>query len=224
MSRKERPKWGVLARAAMFIGMTVIGAACIPTAPDLISSKHDLEFHPRTMLIDIPSRHSDASLTPAERHLLDRFLVGFLSRHSGPLTILPGRGSTDKRFAQRIRNHAVQRGVPASWLLVHNSDDPATTGTILLRYQAFAIGVPDCGNWEAEAHRNFHNTPHPNHGCALKRNLALIAADPADLIRQRAIDTSDSQRLNLVIQQYRSGELGSGSSSGDSENSGESSE
>ena len=203
--------------------VAVLTTACAPPPPQSFTPQHNVELRPQTTLFRIPTRPSEIALSADERARLDRFLVGFLERRSGPLTILAATGGSDHDFAQRIAGHVADRGVPASWINIDHNNG-ASRSAILLRYHAFTVDVAGCGDWRAASDRYFYNTPHPNQGCALARNIALMAADPADLVRGRSAGASDSQRFNLVLQQYRAGELPGAMESEGSEESGAASE
>ena len=212
--------------AGMLVVVITALAGCTWPSPQPATfvPQHRVEVHPQTALLSLPSRDDEVTLTRAEEFRLDQYLSAFLDRHSGALDVMASGNTRDILFAQRVVDHAARRGIPTSWIKLDEAAPGAVAGAILLRYHAFVVDVPDCGDWRTESSGNFHNTPHPNQGCALTRNIALMAADPADLTRRRPIGASDSQRLNLLLQQYRAGELDSGGSSEESESSGETAE
>jgi pilus assembly protein CpaD len=76
-----------------------------------------------------------------------------------------------------------------------------------MRYVADA---PDCGqDWSQNLARNYQNTPYPNFGCSSQHNLAVMVANPGDLLGPRTMTPRDANRRDDMYGKYVAGrELG----------------
>jgi pilus assembly protein CpaD len=73
-----------------------------------------------------------------------------------------------------------------------------------MRYVADA---PDCGDdWSQNLAANYQNTPYPDFGCASQRNLAVMVANPADLLGPRTMTPRDSDRRDVTYEKYVKGQ------------------
>jgi pilus biogenesis lipoprotein CpaD len=50
----------------------------------------------------------------------------------------------------------------------------------------------ECGNWDEDFSDTADNQPHPNHGCAVRSNIAAMIANPEDLEMSRGTSANPS--------------------------------
>lgn len=65
---------------------------------------------------------------------------------------------------------------------------------------------PECGYWPDNLSESRDNTPYWNFGCAQSRNLAMMVANPNDLIGPRRSTARPSDRRDVVWKKYIGGE------------------
>jgi pilus assembly protein CpaD len=88
---------------------------------------------------------------------------------------------------------------------LHSRPSGADRAVILAgRFDVEVIGCPD---WRKPLLDDFSNYESSNFGCANANNLALMVADPMDLVRGREGGTGDGTRAAGTIRGYRSGAL-----------------
>src|SRR6185312_3439700 len=64
-----------------------------------------------------------------------------------------------------------------------------------ISYMRYVAEAPDCGqDWSENLARTYQNTPYPDFGCSNQRNLAVMVANPADLLGPRTMTSRDSNR------------------------------
>lgn len=68
-----------------------------------------------------------------------------------------------------------------------------------------AVIPPDCPDWRKSPITTFSNTPHTNYGCSATVNLGLMIDNPRDLVRGRDSSSSNSERADKALSDYRSG-------------------
>jgi len=84
--------------------------------------------------------------------------------------------------------------------------EQSAPGAVTVSYQRYTVAVPNCGDWSASARVDHQNLAHSNFGCSQQRNIGLMAADPADLVRMREPQSTDAQNANRVMQKFRTGQ------------------
>jgi len=74
-------------------------------------------------------------------------------------------------------------------------------------FEQYKLGqVYDCGSIPTPDQRlNHQNAASPGFGCSHQSNMTLMVADPADLVRPRAMTPADDTARFRVIQAYREG-------------------
>lgn len=78
-----------------------------------------------------------------------------------------------------------------------------------------AVIPPDCPDWKRSPVTTYSNMTPANYGCSSAVNLGLMIDDPHDLVRGRDSKSSDTQRSNKALSDYKSGaSAGAAASSG----------
>lgn len=200
-------------------GAALLAAGC--TTPDmqfLPADSSDARQHYPVLVensvatLALPGAAGAEQLTPAEIARLDGFVAGYLSGGHGQLVVtVPGADAGQERVlarAKRIVDRALGRGLRnAEVMLRVETIESNAGGAVVVSYEKFIVRVPECGDWSKESSHDITNTIHSNFGCATQRNVALMIANPADLIAPRTAGLRDTVRSNLVIQLYRAGEV-----------------
>lgn len=86
---------------------------------------------------------------------------------------------------------------------------------VILSYRRYVATPSPCGNWTADYAYNPKNRASPNLGCAAQNNLAVMVADPADLLGPRDQDPAYAGRRDTVLEKYREGDVTSSERSRD---------
>lgn len=220
MSRKFTDS-GWLAGGKLLAAIAILlwAGACAPVAGDLSLgdagrqsivawkvSQHEVRFEPGKEL-----------LAAGEAARLEAFLGAFDLRR--PMHIFVGAETQngDSRLAQRRRatahellaNYGVtaRREPPPAepGKALHSRPSGADRAVILAgRFEVEVIGCPD---WRKPVLDDFTNYESSNFGCANANNLALMVADPMDLVGGRDGGAGDGTRAAGTVRKYRSGAL-----------------
>lgn len=82
-----------------------------------------------------------------------------------------------------------------------------TGSEITLAFESgYVAHPPECGYWPDNLSESRANTPYWNFGCAQSRNLAMMVANPNDLIGPRRSTARPSDRRDVVWRKYIGGE------------------
>lgn len=223
---KRRPRWRLLSMVFLLLG----AAACAPmadnwrpgdnpkiTAVTWTVSRHEIQF--------VAGSQQPAA---GEVARLNAFLAGFDLRR--PLHVYVGvGGAADAADANGAPEGAetqlaAWRTAAAHVLLrqhgisVRADPPPAEAGGALasrpfgadsavVLVGRFEVWVTGCPDWRKPELDEFSNSESSNFGCASANNLALMIADPEDLVRGREAGPSDGVRAAQTIRDYKSGVL-----------------
>ena len=92
--------------------------------------------------------------------------------------------------------------------LLLSKDVPVTTGAVPEGHLRVIVtrtsaSVPGCPNWDSKSSLNPVNATSSNYGCAINSNLAVMVADPNDLIKGTRDTGNDPAAATRAIQTYR---------------------
>ena len=106
-----------------------------------------------------------------------------------------------------IRQILSDNGFPESSIAVeayHASD--SYNAPVRLSYLRYVAEAPTCGYWPTNLASQPDNGNYPNFGCANQRNLAVMVANPGDLLGPRTESDRMSERRDATWQKYVKGE------------------
>ncbi|WP_156521055.1 CpaD family pilus assembly protein [Magnetospirillum moscoviense] len=143
---------------------------------------------------------------------LSAFAADYLRRGAGPLELaVVAAGEDDPQArdsAEKLAQELMARGVRAAEIkarLVWDSK-PGDTGMAVLSYPHHVAKAPECGSWTNPLNWNNGNRNTDNFGCAVQRNIALMAADPRDLESARPVSGRDGERAADILGKYQKGQ------------------
>ncbi|WP_454020667.1 CpaD family pilus assembly protein [Azospirillum sp. Marseille-Q6669] len=84
---------------------------------------------------------------------------------------------------------------------------PDQTGAPALQVTSYVALAPDCAAWSDIYSGWYQNSPTEALGCSNRRNLALMLADPRDLVQGRETVPADGQRMAGAVQRYRADQV-----------------
>jgi pilus assembly protein CpaD len=130
----------------------------------------------------------DGVAVPANQFFdVAKFARRYKAEGRGPLVVaVPHRARhsrTASESVRTVRTIVAQAGINPSRVRYYgkpNGIDGAET--ITLTYDRIAAVAPKCGDWSESVVRNPENLPYRNYGCATQRNLAVMVANPTDLL------------------------------------------
>ncbi len=196
-------------------GFVVVGLAPLLLAAcmsDRIASYTDIQSSreadviwvdlPHEIMFDVGEHH----LSSLEEERLSAFLSDVTISPTDSVVIDPGStrgGIVEPRIeslAEFLDGHIPESAISISHLGWAETDERMRI--IIGRY---IVTPPDCPNFQMPSHRNSNNLESSNHGCATATNLALMVADPADLMRGRKPSRPDGFTYTDSVTRYRAG-------------------
>lgn len=86
------------------------------------------------------------------------------------------------------------------------SAEGAADPPIRVSYLRYVAEPPNCGDWSTNLAYEPTNLPYPNLGCSQQRNLAVMVANPADLLGPRSETARSGERRDQVWGKYVTGQ------------------
>jgi pilus assembly protein CpaD len=165
---------------------------------------HPLKVERKTISMVVPPVRVGHGLAADARSHVTRFAGDFLRRARSPLTIsMAGDGGA----VEAVRKALMVEGVDPRSIVLKGGGalDDGKPGTLILSFDAYAIEVPECGDWSGANGAVSTNLPHTNFGCSYQRNIGLMISDPGDLVVPRAPGAIDPRHSDRAIGLYRTG-------------------
>jgi len=172
--------------------------------------RHPIIVSDNEVFEDISISASTRRLSLRDRNVARNFAMRF--RRSGARTIrivLPV-GSRNERTARRISKQisAEFREVGIRPTQISSSSYQASghgdAASIRIVYSSMTAAVAsECGVWAKDIGYTPENRNYGNFGCATQNNLAMMVANPADLLGPRGESEIDATRRDAVISDWR---------------------
>lgn len=208
-----RPGFTLL--AVILIGTTLGGCWQSPRfqAPFTLanpSERYPIAVKQGETMLDLAVYRGSSGLNASQKDELYTFLHDYKTQGTEKLLIRAPTGGANETAAMRaydqIRVVMRRAGIPPRAVVLEpyfTNGDPAAP--IRLSYLQYVAVPPDCPDWSENLARDPQNMPWPNKGCASQRNLALMVANPEDLIHPRGETPRPSERRDVVWGKYVNG-------------------
>ncbi|GGD21604.1 CpaD family pilus assembly protein [Pyruvatibacter mobilis] len=183
-----------------------------PTESYKAQREHPITVDEQAATLMIHVAPDSVSLMDEDIARIDHFAARYKARGNGPMVLsipdgAPNRGAVSRAVAEvetRLDSHAV--GPNRLRLSHYRASGSAHTAPLILSFTQYVATPSPCGNWSEDYAFNPRNTASPNFGCASRNNLAVMVADPGDLVAPRGEDPADVQRRETILERYRQGE------------------
>jgi pilus assembly protein CpaD len=136
-------------------------------------------------------------LAPAGESTLEQIVTDYLANGSGSIAVSAGNATP------RISDRLAALGVPSNRIMIVSGTAGGNATVSFIRYHA---DPQPCGDWSTNLGVTYNNQAPPNFGCATQHNLAIMVADPHDLVTPKTLEPGDAQRSLTVLDKYRQGE------------------
>lgn len=143
---------------------------------------------------------------------LRAFALRYRERGNGAMVMSIPSGAPNRHAASRAAAEvetlldSLAVGPNRLRLSHYRASGAASDAPLILSFTQYVAIPTPCGNWSADAAYGPNNTRSPNFGCATQNNLAVMLADPGDLVAPRGMTPADAQRRDVVLERYRLGE------------------
>lgn len=180
------------AAASVFLVLAVAACDMAPYEEITPESRYPLAVETRTFATVVPFAG------PAT--LPEDFLVEYRRRGEGPVLLTAPPGAEGQALARRLaaslRDRLIDVDVDTSRYM-RDGVEASWRGAVAI--------VPTCGDWSDGTIKNPSRLPPVNFGCAYRRNLGLMVADPRDLEGADPLGAAHARRPVDVLEKYGRG-------------------
>lgn len=177
------------------------------SVPLSVEARHPIQVSSEEVILDLPVGHG--GMSAAERGAVGDFVTAYRREGYGTFEILGPSGTPNEVASQRVigevRQMAYSGGIPATAVSYAAYRPKHAKAPVVLRYHRYAASA-SCGQWPTDLDKDWRNVPYENFGCATQSNLAAMVADPRDLHGPRGMTPRDSERRDVVFDNYRRGQ------------------
>lgn len=135
----------------------------------------------------------------------DSFLAEYRAHGNGSLGISVPAGASSRVATTFFAERAAATGIPRDKILVSTHDVANGDQRVDVSFITYVARASECGDWSENMSFTMENHTARNLGCATRRNLAAMVADPRDLLGPRRFDPADANRAQTVITNYEQG-------------------
>jgi pilus assembly protein CpaD len=167
---------------------------------------------PTTLLLRIGG-DKQFGMTTAQRAQLVNFTAQYRATDSGNSRLIvsvPSGGRNEVAVMQavgEIRALLNDQGFDKSVISVEAyTAAGAADPPIRVSYLRYVAEPPQCGDWSTNLANEPTNLPYPNLGCSQQRNLAVMVANPADLLGPRSETERSGERRDTTWGKYVAGQ------------------
>jgi pilus assembly protein CpaD len=197
--------------ALLCAALLAVSACAVPDpVPTDYRQKYALPVAAETVVLPLAVGAPGAALSEVDERRVELLVSGYLDRSHGPITVsmlAPADADASRQVARlrSVSDRLVQAGIPASSIRLLLTDY-GPVDAVTLTYQRFDVALPACGDWSSNPRYDHSNDVHSDFGCTLQRDVGLMVADPADLVRMRDASAPDAPNASRVVQKYRAGQ------------------
>ncbi len=128
----------------------------------------------------------------------------YLQNGSGSLTVAVSGNSAVA--AARVTDRLVALGVERNRIMIASDNAPPAAAEARVSFVRYHAEPAPCGDFSESLAITWQNKPSPNFGCATQHNLAVMVADPHDLVAPKNLEAGDAQRSLSILDKFRKGD------------------
>ncbi|MGB0748438.1 MAG: CpaD family pilus assembly protein [Magnetospiraceae bacterium] len=208
--RKKSPSLRMFAVAACCLGVVSLTGCEITTTPSppdgfSVEENHPIlvNHEPISIVVDLADERGE--LRADQGYRLQRFVNDYISRGTGNMIVEVSRrsGGASGKIVALLKRY----GMRDNEIVVVGRRLRGAGKFAQLTFNGTKVYPPECPDWSKTIDQNYENTVHTNFGCANRRNIGLMVANPNDLVERRALDGPDATRAATIIRNYREGRV-----------------
>jgi len=203
-------KLDYLLRAAAIASILVAGS-CSVSGDGAISEdgarNHPITVEPRYRELKVQFAGGADGLNAEDAAKFDAFLADYRVHGNGSLGISVPGGAPSRAAITFFGERAAATGISRDKILVSTHDVANGDTRVDVSYIAYTAHTQACGDWsENEAFTLDNRTP-SNFGCSVQQNIAVMVADPRDLLGPGGMGPGDTARRAAILEHYEKGEV-----------------
>jgi pilus biogenesis lipoprotein CpaD len=192
-----------LSGAALGLGGCA-NSASVPAEPHLLAEPSALQVV-KTTDTHVVQLDANGQANPLELRRLDGFIADLAGERPDALR-LTIRGPQSEARLRELARHIASHGIAADKIAIAAPQTPASGGpamrVVTVAVERAVATPPDCPGWSTGPAAPIDNTTSAKLGCANLNNLAVMVADPNDLVAGSTRQTSDGVNAAAAVKRY----------------------
>jgi pilus assembly protein CpaD len=225
LTNSRRGNAAMVLRAAAVIGFGLLVCACqtdqqqissLPDSPYDYRQRHPITVTEADHTLQLFIGANRGSLTGSQRAEVLAFGQTWKTEATGGVLIDLPTGTVNEHSSagalREIQSILAATGVPPGSMMVRTYQAGARTfATVRITYPKVTAQAGPCGLWPKDIgptmdREYYENKDYWNFGCAQQHNLAVMVANPEDLVQPRGETPVYTMRRTQVVEKYREGE------------------
>lgn len=105
-------------------------------------------------------------------------------------------------YYSQLKAHLIKQGFSLNQLETFSEDISLPTKNIFIAGIVIQRSIPNCPSWVVPNMADSNVSQTSNFGCASQRNLAIMVADPSDLLRGKKLSPANSEHTTNALNRY----------------------
>jgi pilus assembly protein CpaD len=136
----------------------------------------------------------------------DTFVADYRVHGNGSLAISVPSGAGSRAAITFFAERAAATGISRDRILVSTREAGNNDPRVDVSYITYTARAESCGDWSENLSFSGDNLTPKNFGCANQHNLAVMVANPRDLLGPGPMGPVDTNRRTTVMGKYQMGE------------------
>lgn len=105
-------------------------------------------------------------------------------------------------YYSQLKAHLIKQGFSLNQLETFSEDISLPTKNIFIAGIVIQRSIPKCPSWRVPNMGDSNVSQSSNFGCASQRNLAIMVADPNDLVRGKKLSPASAEHTSNALDRY----------------------
>lgn len=105
-------------------------------------------------------------------------------------------------YYSQLKAHLIKQGFSLNQLETFSEDISLPTKNIFIAGIVIQRSITNCPSWGVPNMADSNVSQSSNFGCASQRNLAIMVADPSDLLRGKKLSPANSEHTTNALSRY----------------------
>lgn len=175
--------------------------------------RHPILVSQQPAVLNVHVASGSEGLTPSQRgrviDFIDRSRAGDAGNSRFVISAPAGSANEGAAMdaASDVRRLMLAGGYSESSISTEAYHATGREAPLRISYMRYVADAPDCGHdWSENLARTYQNTPYPDFGCSSQHNLAVMVANPGDLLGPRTMTPRDGNRRDNMYGKYVKGD------------------
>lgn len=197
---------------ALAIGSVLVSGSCSVANNGASISEDGARNHPIAVepsYKDLKVQYAGGAdgMSAEDAGKFDAFVADYRVHGNGSLAISVPSGAGSRAAITFFAERAAATGISRDKILVSTREAGNSDPRVDVSYITYTARAETCGDWSENLAFTADNLTPKNFGCSVQHNVAVMVANPRDLLGPGAMGPVDTNRRAIVMDHYEKGEI-----------------